>query len=72
LSALSGRKTALYFLVRDKEILSYPQKVTIDENEIKVENFNGFNRSYFLNTKAIKLLGLLPIDLNGKAIVIDR
>jgi hypothetical protein len=42
-----GQLTALYFIVRDKDILSYPRKITIDENEIKTENFNGFTRSYF-------------------------
>lgn len=62
----------LYFLVRDKEILSYPQKITIDKNEIKIENVNGFTKSYFLNKKEIKLLGLLPINFEGKETIIER
>jgi hypothetical protein len=71
-SALYCRETVLYFLVRDKEILSYPQKITIDKNEIKIENFGGFTRSYFLNTKAIKLVSLLPINFEGEETVIER
>jgi hypothetical protein len=71
-SALYGRETVLYFFVRDKDVLSYPQKITIDKNEIKIENFGGFTRSYFLNTKAIKLLSLLPINFEGKETVIER
>jgi hypothetical protein len=71
-SALHGRKTVLFFIVRDKKILSYPQKITIDKNEIKIENFGGFTRSYFLNNKAIKLLGLLPINFEGEEIILKR
>jgi len=71
-SALYCRETVLYFLVRDKEILSYPQKITIDKNEIKIENFGGFTRSYFLNKKAIKLIGLLPINFEGEEIILKR
>jgi hypothetical protein len=71
-SALYGRETVLFFLVRDKEILSYPQKITIDKNEIKIENFGGFTRSYFLNKKAIKLLGLLPINFEDEEIILKR
>jgi len=71
-SALYGRKTVLFFIVRDKEMLSYPQKITIAKNEIKIENFGGFTRSYFLNKKAIKLLGLLPINFEGEEIILKR
>jgi len=70
-SALYGRETVLYFLVRDKEILSYPQKITIDKSEMKITNFNGFTRSYLLNKKAIKLLGLLPINFEGEETIIE-
>jgi len=71
-SALYGRETVMYFLVRDKDVLSYPQKITIDENEIKIENFGGFTRSYFINKKAIKLLSLLPINFESEKIILKR
>jgi len=71
-SALYGRETVLFFLVRDKDILSYPQKITIDKSEMKIVNFGGFIRSYFLNKKATKLLGLLPINFEGEETVIER
>jgi hypothetical protein len=58
--------------VKDKELLSYPQKVTIDKSEIKIENLNGFTRAYFLKKKAIKLLSLLPINIEGEKIVLAR
>ncbi|MBA6390460.1 hypothetical protein H4J38_06645 [Colwellia sp. BRX10-3] len=71
-SALYGRETVLFFLVRDKEALSYPQKIIIDKSEMKITNFNGFTRSYLLNKKAIKLLGLLPINFEGEETIIER
>lgn len=71
-SALYGRETVLFFLVRDKDALSYPQKIIIDKSEIKIANLNGFTRSYFLNRKAIKLLGWLPINFEGEEIILKR
>jgi hypothetical protein len=71
-SALHDRKTVLFFIVRDKDALSYPQKIVIDKSEMKITNFNGFTRSYFLNKKAIKLLGLLPINFEGEETIIER
>lgn len=58
--------------MKDKELLSYPQKITIDKSEIKIENLNGFTRAYFLKKKAIKLLSLLPINIEGEKIVLAR
>ncbi|PKI12760.1 hypothetical protein [Colwellia sp. 12G3] len=71
-SALYAKENALFFLVRYKHLLSYPQKVIIDKREIKTENVNGFARSFFLNTKAIKLLSLLPINFEGQETIIER
>jgi hypothetical protein len=62
----------LYFLVRDTEILSYPQKIIIENNEFKIESFNGVTRSYFLNKKAMELFGLLSINFDGEETIIER
>jgi len=71
-SACFGKQTSLYFLIRDRTVCSLPKQITVDINQIAVQNFNGLERSYFLNKKALKLLNLLPLSFGEKRVVITR
>jgi hypothetical protein len=48
-SALYGRSTALYFLVRDENISFYPESVIIENHQIQLFSFN--KESYPLRSK---------------------
>jgi hypothetical protein len=71
-SALYGRSTALYFLVRDENISFYPESVIIENHQIQLFSFDKESYPYALNKKALSLLTLLPIELIDNKIKIDR
>lgn len=71
-AALYGRNTALYFLVRDKNISFYPDSVIIESHQIQLFSFNKESYPYALNKKALSLLTLLPIELIDNKVKIER